>query len=69
MCFYLDVDILIFFYHLVKGAVSKGFPGFWCSFIVSILPLKFLMKTEANIQSLYKLGLFFSLNELDISIS
>ena len=57
MFFYLDVDILIFL-PLVKGAGSKGFPGFWCSLIVSILPLKFLMKTELNTQSLYKLVLF-----------
>ena len=58
-----------FSYHLVKGADSKVFPGSWCSLIVSILLLKFLMKTEPNTQSLYKLGLVFNLNELDISIS
>ena len=68
MFFYLDVDILIFL-PLVKRAGSKGFHGFWCSFIVSILTLKFLMKTESNTQSLYKLGLSFNLNEIDISTS
>ncbi|KAB0337518.1 hypothetical protein FD755_025579, partial [Muntiacus reevesi] len=66
-------------FHFHSHHITKWLSGKFMFFYVDvdiliflttcILPLKFLMKTELNTQSLYKLGLFFNLNEIDISTS